>query len=49
MLMQARGLHTQARDLTRTFARGFGDWKDDTTALYEARRVMGERLSKKVH
>ena len=34
-----------AKKQINRFARGVGDWKDDTHALYEARRAMGERLS----
>lgn len=40
MLARDLGLEKAALDLGATFARGFGDWKDDMTALYAARRAV---------
>ncbi len=44
-LLRDAGEWPFARQQIQRFARGVGDWDDDTRALYEARRSMGERLS----
>jgi hypothetical protein len=46
-LMNERALSKEAVKQAQTFVRGFGDWDDDTDALYEARRKIGEMLSQK--
>lgn len=40
MLARDLGLEKTAMEHAATFARGFGDWKDDMTALYAARRAV---------
>ncbi len=40
MLARDLGLEEEALKLGATFARGFGDWKDDMPALYSARRAV---------
>ncbi|HYF37532.1 MAG TPA: hypothetical protein VD994_19680, partial [Prosthecobacter sp.] len=47
MLARDQGLKKEARALADTFARGFGDWEDDVSKLYQARRRLGELLSGK--
>lgn len=47
MLARDRGLEQEARTLGETFARGFGDWEDSPTKLYEARRKLGALLATK--
>ncbi|WP_395753055.1 DUF4091 domain-containing protein [Prosthecobacter sp.] len=41
MLARQLGLEDDARRLTATFARGFGDWDDSTAALMSARQELG--------
>jgi hypothetical protein len=38
----------RAMELTRTFARGFGDWVDDVPSLLSARRELGQLLARKL-
>jgi hypothetical protein len=47
MLARDRGLEKEARALTETFARGFGDWENDVSKLYEARRKLGGLIAGK--
>jgi hypothetical protein len=42
------GDEAQALALTQTFARGFGDWKDDVPALLAARHQLGLLLDGKL-
>ncbi len=35
----------RVRELTATFARGFGDWQDDVPALLRAREVLGHHIA----
>lgn len=46
MLAAEQGWLSEALRIASSFARGFGDWNDNTAALYEARRQIGERLSR---
>ena len=39
------GGEARARELTATFARGFGDWKDDVPALLQAREELGRMIA----
>lgn len=41
MLARHLGLEDEAQRLTATFARGFGDWDNQPSALMEARRHLG--------
>ncbi|WP_395742367.1 DUF4091 domain-containing protein [Prosthecobacter sp.] len=41
MLARQLGLEDEARRLTSSFARGFGEWDDNSGALLEARRQLG--------
>lgn len=45
MLAKMAGLEKEAEQATATFARGFGDWKNDTAALSNARKHIGDLLS----
>lgn len=49
-LAMGRGQRERARalELTRGFARGFGDWDDNTGALLRARQEIGEMLSRRL-
>lgn len=38
----------RAMELTRTFARGFGDWVDDAPGLLSARRELGHVLARRL-
>lgn len=38
----------RALEVTRIFARGFGDWSDDVPALLSARRELGQLLARKL-
>lgn len=52
MLARELGLDEKARQLTETFARGFGDWDDNVPALLEARTTLGrlvEQASERRH
>jgi Domain of unknown function (DUF4091) len=44
-LADTAGLRSQSVDLTRTFAKGFGEWKDDVSALLSARQALGALLA----
>ncbi len=44
-LAKRAGLKNKALELTRSFARGFGDWKNDAPALLAARRSLGRLLA----
>lgn len=46
VLMQKAGQGQTANELTQTFARGFGDWDDNLTALDHARHTMGDKLAR---
>ncbi|WP_395740782.1 glycoside hydrolase domain-containing protein [Prosthecobacter sp.] len=48
MLARQLGLEDDARRLTVTFARGFGDWDDNSAALMNARQELGA-LIESVH
>jgi hypothetical protein len=45
-LLSQRGFKNLALEAGQTFARGFGDWNDNVTALYAARQRMGDVLEK---
>lgn len=45
-LLTDRGFKNTALDLSATFSRGFGDWNDDATSLYEAREFMASLLER---
>ena len=45
VLASEAGAGLQARELTATFARGFGDWKDDVPALLRAREALGRTIA----
>jgi hypothetical protein len=45
-LMQQRGFGKNATEAAQTFARGFGDWDDNPTALDAARTRLGEHLER---
>ncbi len=45
-LLRDRGFDRTAMDLSATFARGFGDWKDDIAALMRARDGIAEALER---
>jgi hypothetical protein len=47
MLAKDLGLEKEALALGESFARGFGDWDDDMSRLYEARRQLAELIIKK--
>jgi hypothetical protein len=47
MLARDLGLEKEARALADTFARGFGDWDDDITKLYEIRGKLGNLIAEK--
>ena len=52
ILARELGLDEKARQLTETFARGFGDWDDNVPALFEARASLGrliEQASERRH
>lgn len=44
-LAHRTGFSAQARQLTATFAKGFGDWQDDVPALLAAREQIAHLLS----
>lgn len=44
-LAHRAGFSAQARQLTATFAKGFGDWQDDVPALLAAREQIAHLLS----
>jgi hypothetical protein len=46
MLARELGLDEKARQLTETFARGFGDWDDNLPALLEARTTLAGLIEK---
>lgn len=46
MLARELGLDEKARQLTETFARGFGDWDDNLPALLEARTTLASLIEK---
>jgi len=45
-LLSQRGFKNLAMEAGQTFARGFGDWNDNTAALFEAREKLGSTLEK---
>lgn len=47
MLAKDLGLEKEALALGESFARGFGDWDDNMSRLYEARRQLAELITKK--
>lgn len=47
MLARDLGLETAALAQASTFARGFGDWNDDMTKLYAARRAIAAMIAQK--
>ncbi|MCB1278781.1 DUF4091 domain-containing protein [Prosthecobacter sp.] len=49
MLARQLGLEDDARRLTSSFARGFGDWDDNTDALMEARHQLGTLIESAEH
>jgi hypothetical protein len=49
MLARQFGLEDDARRLTSTFARGFGDWDNNTGALMEARQQLGALIEAAQH
>jgi hypothetical protein len=49
MLARQLGLEDDARRLTSSFARGFGDWDDNTTALMDARQQLGALIEAAQH
>lgn len=51
-LVTDRGFKQTASELTKHFARGFGDWEDNIPALYDAREQLArviEKLNSKQH
>jgi hypothetical protein len=42
------GARARVLEVTRTFARGFGDWTDDVPALLKARWELGQLLGRKL-
>ncbi len=49
-MLSDRGFKNTATDVTKTFARGFGDWDDNIPALYDSREQIAlvlERLNSK--
>ncbi|MDB6003917.1 MAG: hypothetical protein JWR15_904, partial [Prosthecobacter sp.] len=49
MLARQFGLEDDARRLTSSFARGFGDWDDNTGALLDARQQLGALIEAAQH